>query len=187
MDKYRTAYLALAVLALSQGGCLLLAAGAAGGAAVGYAYCKGKVCEAYNAGWDDAWAATHTALAELALPVLGEERIGGGGNITSRAPGGDRIHITVDPTDGPGPGAGPWTRVCVRVATFGDYGLSERILGQVSAHLVDGSVRVPVPPGQPVPAAQSPAGPPVSLQPPAPLPRAQSDEPPLLAPAGPPK
>ena len=69
----RLVYVFVAATALLPGGCLLVAAGAAGGAAVGYVYCKGKVCDTYAANFDDSWAATHTALAELALPVSKEE------------------------------------------------------------------------------------------------------------------
>src|SRR6516162_4020560 len=50
------------VLILSSNGCLWIAAGGMGGAAVGYAYYKGKVCGVYNACLADTWAATHTAL-----------------------------------------------------------------------------------------------------------------------------
>ena len=62
------------------------------------------------------------------------------------AANGDRVRIYLDIIDGPA--EGPVTRICVRVATFGDYALSERILNQVGAHLV-----VVVPPSGPAPSA----------------------------------
>ncbi len=148
----RLVYVSVAALALLPGGCLLVAAGAAGGAALGYVYCKGKVCETYVSNFDDSWAATHTALAELALPVSKEQREGLKGWIECSAADGDRIRIYVDIIDSPIPAEGPLTRICVRVATFGNYALSERVLNQVGAHLV---VVAPAPSG-PAPPLASP-------------------------------
>jgi hypothetical protein len=167
--------LLVAGLAVVQSGCLLVAAGAAGGAAVGYAYCKGKVCQAYNANVQDAWAATHTALGELALPVTSEERQATGGWIQSVAANGEKIRIDLDVMASQIPAEGPLTRICVRVGTFGDYPLSERILYQVDAHLVPsnlapGAVPGVATPGSPAAGPVAPAGALI-----------QTGEPPLLA------
>jgi hypothetical protein len=155
-------YLALGLLALANGGCLVAAAGvAAGGGAAGYAYYKGNICQEYNATFDDTWAAVHTALNELGLPILNEERTGPTGFAVSRTGEGDRVRIALDVFNSPIPVEGPVTRVGVRVATFGDQPLSDRILNQVGAHLVarqpsapssPTTIQPPPPPGSPPPA-----------------------------------
>jgi hypothetical protein len=127
--------LLLAAVALANCGCLVLAAGAAGGAAAGYFYVRGKLCDVYYAGFDDTWKATHTALAELAMPILKEEFQGGEGSITSRTVDGDSVQISVTALESKIPAGGPATRVCVRVATFGDHPLSNRVLDQIGFHL----------------------------------------------------
>src|SRR5262245_26810524 len=85
-----------AALALASSGCLLMAAGAAGGAAVGYAYYKGKIAETYSAGFDDSWAATHTALAELGMPMLKEDHTAQSGTIDTRTAEDDQVRISLE-------------------------------------------------------------------------------------------
>jgi hypothetical protein len=154
----RLAYLALALGALANGGCLFLALGAAGGAgAAGYAYYKGNVCRSFNAEFADTWAATRTALADLGLPILSAVHNGTSAAIESRTSLGDRIRITLDRQAGELPADLPLTRVGVRVATFGDHAVSNRILDQTSYHLV------PVM-GPPAPAGL-PSGPPPHPEP----------------------
>jgi Protein of unknown function (DUF3568) len=152
MDKLRqnsmgrfAGSLIIAALAFLQGGCLLVAAGAAGGAAAGYAYYKGKICESYLANFEDAWAATHSALAELGMPILHEERHADNGVIKTQTSDGDRVRIALDVIPSRIPADGPSTRICVRVGTFGDHPVSERVLYQVGVHLV------PAPPARPGP------------------------------------
>lgn len=130
-------YLGLGLLTLANGGCLWVAAGVASGAAVGYAYCKGKVSQCYNANFDDAWAAARTALTELGMPVLHEEHESNGcGFIESQTGDGDRVRINLETEPSKFPAEGPLTRICVRVALFGDHPVSYRLLDQISAHLV---------------------------------------------------
>jgi hypothetical protein len=172
-------YVGLALVALLHGGCLWIAAGAAGGAALGYVYCKGNVCQAYTANFDDAWPATHTALAELGFPITKENRENFKGAIECTAADGERIHIHLDIMDSQVPAEGPLTKICVRVATFGDYPVSERILNQIGAHLV------PAPaPFQTTPPPLASAPPNVTAPPPPASARgvsaSQSGEPPLL-------
>lgn len=134
--QYRTASLLLIALALANSGCLVIAAGAAGGAAgCAYAYGKGKVCSTYTAGFGDTWAALHTALQELGMPVVSEEREGLTGLVESKTADGERVRIHIDSLASKIPAEGEVTRVCVRVATFGDRPVSERLLDQISAHL----------------------------------------------------
>jgi hypothetical protein len=144
----------LATAALASSGCLLVAAGAAGGAAVTYAYCKGKVCGQYNAALPDCWAATHTALLELGMPIEKEDRGGSTGFIVTRATDGERVRIYLDTLPSQIPAEGQLTRISVRVATFGDYSLSERIMDQIGRHLAPPPVAVAPPLGA---ALQTPA------------------------------
>ena len=140
--------LALAAGALAAGGCLWVAAGAAGGAAVGYAYYKGKVSETYQAQLGDAWTATRLALNELGMPVVAEAYDATGGFIESRTGTGERVQIDLEVQPSRVPADGARTHIGVRVANFGDRAVSERILYQVGMHLTPvglADVR-PVPP-----------------------------------------
>jgi hypothetical protein len=122
-------------LAVANSGCLLVAAGAAGGAAAGYAYYKGKVCETYTASLDDTALALRTALGELGMPILSEKREGTSGSLESRTAAGDRVRIQLEAEASKIPADGQVTRLCVRVATFGDELVSARVLTQVGFHL----------------------------------------------------
>jgi hypothetical protein len=153
-DRPRTQIilLVLAGLALANSGCLLVAAGAAGGAAVGYAYYKGKITETYNAAFNDSWAATHTALAELGMPILREERNGDSGAIDSRTSDDDNVRVSLDAVKSRIPAEAPLTQISVRVSTFGDRPFSDRVLYQIGMHLAPANY-------VPVPVAQSPGNP----------------------------
>ena len=113
-------YVFLLALTLANSGCLLIAAGAAGGAAVGYAYANGRVYETYNANFGDAWAATQTSLRELGMPIVKEERNADGGFLESRTADNETVRIYVDALPSKIPAEGSLSRVSVRVATFGD-------------------------------------------------------------------
>lgn len=181
--RVRPAYVLLAVLALANSGCLLVAAGAAGGTAVCYAYLKGKVCLTYNATPDDTWAAMRTALTDLGLPIFEAEYDGVHGKLESRTTDGDAIKIHLDTIPSRIPAEGLLSRVCVRVATFGDQQVSACILDQIGAHLAPPSLSVvtgPPPladvPPPALPAPAPPEGtapetpPPPALLPPEPVP-----------------
>jgi hypothetical protein len=166
------AYLGLALLALANAGCLAAAAVGAAAGAASYAYYKGEVRRTYLANVADVHAATAKSLQELQLPILKDESGPNSGSIESKA-GDDSVFITLKLQDNPVPDQGPVTEVGVRVATFGNNGLSERLLDQISFHLVPAGV-VPVPPplGPPQPSSPVPQTPP----PPA---ASQSSAPPL--------
>ena len=67
--RYLLPRVVLLSFALMNAGCLAVAAGAAGGAAVGYAYFKGRVYENYDAGFNDTWAATETSLKVVSRKI----------------------------------------------------------------------------------------------------------------------
>jgi hypothetical protein len=189
----------LALLLLSQLGCLLAAVGGVTCAGVaGYAYWQGRDCHAYVADIGDAVKATKTALAELGLTINNEEVTDKTAVIKTRATDGSKVTIKLHRETSQIPSEGTLTEVCVRVGAFGDHPLSGRILYQISAHLVPAAPPggAPPPPGTavmapgvPPPASgpQPPAAPP-GVQPPGgplPTPRVLPTEPPL-APPGPP-
>jgi hypothetical protein len=174
-------------LALANGGCLLVAAGAAGGAAVGYAYYKGKASGQYNASLADTWNAAHAALRELGMPMLSEETGKGTGFIESRTAEGEQVRLYLETEQSKIPAEGEVTRLCVRVGTFGDWAVSERILNQVGMHLVPLGSPVPTSTTQPNAAAQGVIQtgaftPTPAVPPPAAAPPTQTPPPPLLPP-----
>lgn len=151
--RREAALVLLAGLALAPGGCLVVAAGAAGGAAVGYAYYKGKVCETYHAPLGDATAATKTALAELGMPLVAEGHDASGGFVESRTGTGERVQISLELLPNKIPAEGGQTRVGVRVGNFGDRTVSERLLYQVGLRLTPAGLAAvrPLPPLPPTP------------------------------------
>src|SRR5262249_16261461 len=119
------ACLLVAAAALANSG--WLTAAAVGAAGAGDAYYQGKVSRDFYAGYEDPRAAAHTALAELGLPLLGEERTGADGALDSRTSRGETVRISLETLPAPVPADGARTRVGVRVGTFGDHSLGERI------------------------------------------------------------
>ena len=135
MRYWHVAQLLLLLACLANSGCLVATAGVAGGAVAGYAFYKGKVSETYNANCEDTWAATRTALGELGMPIVREERKGCDGFLESRTADGDRVRIYVEGETSRFPAEGKISRVSVRVAVFGDGPVSNRVLDQVGVHL----------------------------------------------------
>jgi hypothetical protein len=169
-------YAGIGVLALGCGGCLAVAAGAAGGAAVGAAYYYGKVCQTYPSSLDDSSAATKTALADLGMPILEEQREGGSAFIKTQTGDGDPVRIYLDPEASKFQADGPLTKVTVRVGAFGDHPSSNRLLDQIGAHLAPPAMVSTAQPGTITPALWTGAGP-------APVkPIGTTAEPPLITP-----
>jgi hypothetical protein len=166
----RASWLILAAIAATQSGCLAAAAGCAAGAGAGYAYYKGRVDRDYTANRDDVWAALHTSLGELQMPVVKEEREADEDHIETRTAEGDKVKIYVEVHKSAIPAEGDISKVSVRVATWGDSVVSSRVLDQVDRHLMPG---IPVQ-GQPiqpvsatgVPAPPTPSGAPTQSPPP---------------------
>lgn len=151
ITRRQAAFVFLAVLAAANSGCLAAAGVAAAGAAGagGFAYMKGKVSYTFDSSVEDTWSAARKSLAELQMPILEEERqAASGGFFRSETSDGTAVRIYLEAVEKEGPPATHGTEVNVRVGTFGDYTVSDRILRQLSGHLV------PIAPG----AAGSPAG-----------------------------
>jgi hypothetical protein len=174
--------LAVALAAAAQAGCLWVAAGAAGGAALGYAYCQGKVCQVFNASMDDTFAASRAALTDLGMPILSEGKYA----LESRTTDGDKVHITMDAQNGKFPADGPLTRVGIRISVFGDHPASLRILDQVGVHLAPAGA---VPLGPPTFLSDTPGAappPPAAGLPPSTAPPPLAETAPAPRPADPP-
>jgi len=162
-------FLLTAAVMVCQAGCLWVAAGAAAGGAAGYAYYKGKNCQSFPAGFEDSWTATRAALSDLGMPVLKEERNQGCGIIKTQTSDGDRVKIDLDVIPSRIPAEGMMTHICVRVGTFGDHPVSERVLYQIGAHLTTSPAVMPpgpgvatMPPIAPVPSSGQTAEPPLT-------------------------
>jgi hypothetical protein len=167
----RAIYPLLAALALANSGCLLAAAGVAAGGAAATAliYHDGQVCRVYAASFEDTWAATQTALTELGMPLdeaVKEDPLKG--TLKSRLADGDKVTIHLEAEPSRVPSEGTVTRVCIRVAIFGDHPVSERILDQVSLHLVPPTLAAPAAAIAPVagPAPSTPTLTPKRTEPP---------------------
>jgi hypothetical protein len=164
------------MILLANSGCMLVAVGAgaaAGGA--GYAYYKGKHCREYAASYADVWAATQSALTDLGMPVESAAQDSSEATVLSRTADGSPVRISVEPQASRVPAEGMATRVCVRVATFGDAGFSQRLLDQIGFHLVPATLVGPPDPTAPVPPGAN------GSPPTAPVP-GQTAPPPLLPP-----
>src|SRR6266481_8050617 len=86
----------LAVLALANCGCLLVAAGTAAGAAAGIAYANGKVSATYFAYPNDVWMATRQGLTDLGMPLMKESFDGFNGSLESKTIDGDKVCLTME-------------------------------------------------------------------------------------------
>lgn len=149
----------LALLALMQAGCLLaVIGGAAGGAAAtGYFYCKGRLYRDYRASLPDVHNAVHAALLDMSFGIFTDETKDGKALLVTRTATGQKIRIYLECLSSPIPSDGTITRVAIRVATFGDEGISARIFEQVAFRLSHPAPVAPAPPGAP------PIGPPVPV------------------------
>jgi len=119
------------LISICSGGCLYLAAGAAGvGAAAGtYAYVRGQLEVAYPAGYERTWAATLDSLNELELGVESADKDAFGGEIKAKRADGTSVKIAVAPVTSNS------TSVKIRVGTFGNRTISETIANKIENKL----------------------------------------------------
>jgi hypothetical protein len=125
----------LAAIALANCGCLLVAAGSAAGAAAGIAYVNGKVSATYFAYPNDVWMATRQGLTDLGMPLMKESFDGFKGSLESKTAEGDKVYINLECLPSPGLVEGAFTRLSIRIASFGDRDHSERIFQQIGSHV----------------------------------------------------
>jgi len=151
-SRVRLLYVLIAVLTLTQSGCLLALAGVAGGAAAtGYFYYKGRVYRDFPASFPEVYNAVRAALLDLNFVIFSDEPKDGKACIVTKTTNGKKVRIYLDCLHSPIPAEGLLTRVSIRVACFGDEAVSARIFNQIAFRL-----------SHPAPAASAqPAPPPV--------------------------
>jgi Protein of unknown function (DUF3568) len=125
----RAMFLSTAAVAVcaTAAGCLAAAA-AVGGGAVGAAYVLGDVERTYPYPLDVVWGAAQTAMAELELPPGFDSKDALKARIDRRTATGDRIRLTLT-------ARGQFTKLVLRVNTFGDRSMSQVIVNRIESHL----------------------------------------------------
>lgn len=139
--------LLLASMSLASGGCLVVAAGAAGAGAATYFYVRGKLCQEYYASFADSWQAAVATLEADGLKVTHQENNGTDGTISSKTTDGHAISINLSSRPGYSAPQQTVTRICIRVGTFGDEKVSSRILTEIGTRLVPPGVQPRTPAG----------------------------------------
>jgi hypothetical protein len=112
-------------IVVTASGCLAVALG---GGAVGAAYVLGDIDRTYPFPLEIVWSATETALAELQLPPGFDSKDQLTAQFDRRTATGDRIRITLA-------SRGQFTKLSLRVNTFGDRSMSQVIVGRIESHL----------------------------------------------------
>ena len=151
----RLLLIGIAVLAMGQAGCVLLAAGAVGGGATAFGIARGTVTRSFDASVEATATAAHTALQDLGLPVQRPRWSPGFAEVDSTLAGGEPVLITMRNEIQPVPTDPPKTRIEVHARIFGDKTFSERLLDQIGHRLKN--------PGPP-PATQTTLPPPPAEQ-----------------------
>jgi hypothetical protein len=127
----------LAMAALSGSGCAAVVIGgvaAGGAAAAAFAYHNGDAHLDFAAPWEQTRLACLAALQDLSLPVEQQVVEGDHGEIQSRAPDGETIHLSLE-TIATGGNIPPVTRVHIRVGVFGNKAMSQQIHTQIANRL----------------------------------------------------
>ncbi|HTU90882.1 MAG TPA: DUF3568 family protein [Gemmataceae bacterium] len=154
-----TLYALIAVLALTQGGCLLALVGVAGGAAAtGFFYFKGRIYHDFPAPFPDVLNAVRASLLDLHFAIFADEPKDGKAIIVTKTTQGKKVRIYIDCLHSPIPSEGMLTRVSIRVACFGDESISTRIFEQVGFRLSHPG------PVAPAPMGPAPVGAPAPIQ-----------------------
>jgi hypothetical protein len=148
----RGLFVSIALLALTQTGCLLAIAGVAGGAAAtGYFYCKGRIHSDYRASFPAVQDAVHAALLDLHFAIFEDEAKDGKAFFVTKTTGGKKVRIYLECLSSPVPAEGQFTRVSIRVGAFGDDNVSKRIFEQTAWRLNNPAPVGPAPSAAPQP------------------------------------
>jgi hypothetical protein len=131
----QAALLVLVALGPAISGCLAVAAGAAGGAAVGYAYYMGEVYDKFKAPYPATVAAARASLQDLGLPLLKQEDHDDTTIIESRTKDDDAVRVSIGPYKSGKPDDAGYTQVGVRVGYFGDKKLCNQLFARMDTHL----------------------------------------------------
>jgi len=114
-------------------GCVGLALGVAGaGAGIGtYAYIKGALEITYSSGYEETWAATLDTLRAFEIAVQSADKDAFGGQIAATRADATPVKIKITPVTSNS------TTVKIRVGTFGDRSISEKIAARIKTNLED--------------------------------------------------
>lgn len=135
----------LGAIATTQGGCLLVAAGAGAGATV--AYVRGDTESTVDATPQRVIEASKAVMADMDVTVVSSSASALDGDLIARTARDAKVHVVVK-------GAGERTsHVSIRIGTFGDKEMSNRILLKLNERLA--AANTPVPPAAPAPAADA--------------------------------
>ncbi len=114
------------MMALSAGGCLALAVGAAAGAGT-VAYIQGELEAVEEIPLDRAWSASQATIEELQFNKTAERKDALQGRITAERADGSDVTIRLDAE------GDTQTKIRIRVGTFGDEAVSRTILDTIKA------------------------------------------------------
>ncbi|MCX5708955.1 MAG: DUF3568 family protein [Candidatus Omnitrophica bacterium] len=128
MNKRFVVFITLIGLSLSLCGCVVLLAGAVGGAGTA-AWLSGKLVQEFNVPSDRAIRATHNALEGLKLPINKETTTSEVTQIMSRYTDGKTIWIDIKSTTSAA------CRIEIRVGATGTKEAERKILTKISAYL----------------------------------------------------
>ena len=110
-------------------GCLLVAAGAAGGAVAGTAYVMGDLETTLQATPGEVVAATRTAFEQMGVATISAGATELDGKVIGRTATDEKITVTVESK------GRNLSELSIRVGTFGDEELSRQIYDKIRANL----------------------------------------------------
>jgi hypothetical protein len=117
----------MAIILLTQSGCLVAAAAGAAGGTV--AYMKGDVEAVVEGNVEQTFNATKAAMEELKMPLLATWASAMEGHIEARVGTDNKATVNINGQ------SEKLSKVSIRVGTFGDQGLSQAILEKIKANL----------------------------------------------------
>ena len=117
----------MAIIMMTQSGCLVAAAAGAAGGTV--AYMKGDVEAVVEGNVQQTFDATKAAMDELKMPLLATWASAMEGHVEARVGTDNKATVNINGQ------SEKLSKVSIRVGTFGDSGLSQALLEKIKANL----------------------------------------------------
>jgi len=117
----------MAIISITQSGCLVAAAAGAAGGTV--AYMKGDVEAVVDGGVEQTFNATKAAMDDLKLPLMATWVNANEAHVEARVGTDNKATVNISGQ------SEKLSKVSIRVGTFGDQGLSQAILEKIKANL----------------------------------------------------
>src|SRR3954471_9857379 len=117
----------MAIITITQSGCLVAAAAGAAGGTV--AYMKGDVEAVVEGNVQQTFDATKAAMDELKMPLLATWANAMEGHVEARLGADNKATVNINGQ------SEKLSKVSIRIGTFGDQGLSQAILEKIKANL----------------------------------------------------